>query len=115
MMLIVVRRNSRVSLSRCDTSVLASLLHITLHQFYAIRPGVPHGEAAETLCQQYSSLIDILPDVIHTKYLQNDRRRVLRTILICREGTRRNIDEKSSCVHTARATLPVDPKLACPD
>jgi hypothetical protein len=27
------------------------------------------------------------------------------------QGYKRNIDEKSNCVYTARATLPVDPKL----
>ena len=53
---------------------------------------------------------------VYTEYLQNDRRRVLRTILICRQGTSvTSTKSRMYCVHTAGATLPVDPKLAYPD
>jgi hypothetical protein len=79
-------------LSRVRHKCVSTSLHITLHQFHAIRPGVPYGcrypvEAAKSLTVSQDN--GMQPDVLYkdTKYLQSDRRRVLRTILICHKGT----------------------------
>jgi hypothetical protein len=92
-------------LSRVRHKCVSTSLHITLHQFHAIRPGVPYGcrypvEAAESLTVSQDN--GMQPDDLlykDTKYLQRDRRRVLRTILICHKGTSEHRRKVELCLH----------------